>query len=79
MPSSAVSQIGSARTRFTPDSPARRRATRGGMLGNYVDQVDIFLPVIALAPVSDRVLGPGLRYLAGRRAAGHREPLGEPP
>lgn len=59
MPSSAVSQIGSARTRFTPDSPARRRATRGGMLGNYVDQVDIFLPVIALAPVSDRVLGPG--------------------
>ena len=58
-PATTSHENASARTGFATDSPARRRATRGGMLGNYVDQVDIFLPVIALAPVSERVLGPG--------------------
>lgn len=36
----------------------RRSAVRGGLLGNFVDQVDIFLPVIALAPAAAIVLGP---------------------
>lgn len=40
-----------------PD-PARA-AVRGGVLGNYVDQFDIFLPVIALAPVTATLYGPG--------------------
>lgn len=35
-----------------------RNAVRGGLLGNFVDQVDIFLPVIALAPAAAIVLGP---------------------
>jgi MFS family permease len=35
-----------------------RSAARAGLLGNYVDQVDIFLPVIALAPAAAIVLGP---------------------
>ncbi|WP_341940638.1 MFS transporter [Microbacterium sp. LWH10-1.2] len=40
-------------------SPSRaRNAVRGGLLGNFVDQVDIFLPVIALAPAAAIVLGP---------------------
>jgi MFS family permease len=34
-----------------------RRAVRGGIFGNYVDQFDIFLPVIALAPVSAHLFG----------------------
>ena len=29
------------------------------MLGNFVDQFDIFLPVIALAPAAARLYGPG--------------------
>lgn len=35
-----------------------RRAVRGGILGNYVDQFDIFLPVIALAPAAAHLFGP---------------------
>lgn len=42
-----------------PETSSRaRRAVRGGLLGNFVDQVDIFLPVIALAPAAAVVLGP---------------------
>jgi len=39
-----------------PD-PAARRAVRGGIGGNYVDQFDIFLPVVALAPASADLFG----------------------
>ncbi len=41
-------------------APARaaRSAVRGGTLGNFVDQFDIFLPVIALAPAAGRLYGP---------------------
>lgn len=35
-----------------------RPAVRAGLLGNFVDQFDIFLPIIALAPVAAIVLGP---------------------
>ncbi|MCR6494488.1 MFS transporter [Cellulomonas sp. P24] len=51
-----------------PPSPSRaaptpvgaaRSAVRGGVLGNYVDQFDIFLPVIALAPAAAHLYGPG--------------------
>ncbi len=35
-----------------------RRAIRGGIFGNYVDQFDIFLPVIALAPAAAHLFGP---------------------
>lgn len=42
-----------------PETSTRaRNAVRGGLLGNFVDQVDIFLPVIALAPAAAIVLGP---------------------
>lgn len=34
-----------------------RRAIRGGIFGNYVDQFDIFLPVIALAPAAAHLFG----------------------
>ncbi|MEV8254735.1 MFS transporter [Rhodoglobus sp. NPDC076762] len=34
-----------------------KRAVRGGIFGNYVDQFDIFLPVIALAPASAQLFG----------------------
>ena len=34
-----------------------RRAVRGGIFGNYVDQFDIFLPIIALAPAAARLYG----------------------
>ena len=34
-----------------------KRAVRGGILGNYVDQFDIFLPVIALAPAAAHLYG----------------------
>ena len=35
-----------------------RRAIRGGIFGNYVDQFDIFLPVIALTPAASHLFGP---------------------
>lgn len=34
-----------------------RHARRGGILGNYVDQFDIFVPVIALAPAAPQLFG----------------------
>ena len=63
--SRATTESGTAEPR-TPETSAvahkqRRRArsaARAGLLGNYVDQVDIFLPVIALAPAAAIVLGP---------------------
>lgn len=49
-------------SRLKTDPPATsvraRNAVRGGLFGNFVDQVDIFLPVIALAPAAAVVLGP---------------------
>jgi MFS family permease len=49
----------SARAEVPPSAPpGMRRAVRGGILGNYVDQFDIFLPVIALAPASAHLFGP---------------------
>lgn len=38
--------------------PGVRRAVRGGIFGNYVDQFDIFLPVIALTPAAAELFGP---------------------
>lgn len=35
-----------------------KRAIKGGIFGNYVDQFDIFLPVIALAPAAAHLFGP---------------------
>ena len=37
---------------------ANRAAIVGAIVGNFVDQFDIFLPVIALAPASATVFGP---------------------
>lgn len=34
-----------------------RQAVRGGIFGNYVDQFDIFLPVVALAPAAAQLFG----------------------
>jgi hypothetical protein len=34
-----------------------RRAIRGGIIGNYVDQFDIFLPVVALTPATVHLFG----------------------
>ncbi|MHA7285887.1 MFS transporter [Arthrobacter sp. MDT3-44] len=41
----------------TTDERRARHAVRGGILGNFVDQFDIFLPVIALAPAASTLLG----------------------
>ena len=38
--------------------PNARRAIRGGIFGNYVDQFDIFLPVVALTPATVHLFGP---------------------
>ncbi|WP_229117975.1 MFS transporter [Enemella evansiae] len=38
--------------------PAGRAALRGGIAGNYVDQLHIFLPLVALAPALPRIAGP---------------------
>ncbi|NNG19772.1 MFS transporter [Naumannella sp. ID2617S] len=38
--------------------PAGRAALRGGVVGNYVDQLHIFLPLVALAPALKTVAGP---------------------
>lgn len=45
--------------RIQPASPPRtsRAATRGALASNYVDQFDIFVPVIALAPVTASLFG----------------------
>jgi MFS family permease len=44
--------------RSSPVPAAVRRAVRGGIFGNFVDQFDIFLPVIALTPAAAEVFGP---------------------
>lgn len=41
----------------TPMPVAAKRAIRGGIVGNFVDQFDIFLPVIALAPAAAHLFG----------------------
>ena len=41
-------------------SPERRRALTGGITGYFVDQFDIYLPVIALAPAMAFFVPPGL-------------------
>lgn len=56
MPQSSVPSPSSLRV---PDDPRRRHAVRGGIFGNFVDQFDIFLPVIALAPAASTLLGAG--------------------
>lgn len=38
--------------------PQGRAALRGGIAGNYVDQLHIFLPVVALAPALPTLAGP---------------------
>ena len=49
----------SAATKQSTTAPLdARRAIRGGIFGNYVDQFDIFLPVIALAPAAAHLFGP---------------------
>lgn len=40
--------------------PAGRAAVRGGVIGNYVDQLNIFLPVTALGPAMPTIGGPGV-------------------
>ncbi len=50
--------LGHSDGRITPMPTAVRRAVRGGILGNFVDQFDIFLPVIALTPAAADVFGP---------------------
>ena len=47
------------RRSLVPELPADgQAAVRGGMWGNFVDQVDIFLPVTALAPALPVLAGP---------------------
>jgi MFS family permease len=43
---------------IAPMPTAIRRAVRGGIFGNFVDQFDIFLPVIALTPAANNLFGP---------------------
>ncbi|MFN8097660.1 MAG: MFS transporter [Dermatophilaceae bacterium] len=38
--------------------PSGRAALRGGVIGNYVDQIHIFLPLVALAPALATLAGP---------------------
>lgn len=46
---------------IAPELPrASRAAVRGGIGGNFVDQLNIFLPVTALAPALPTLAGPGL-------------------
>lgn len=49
-----------AETHDVPDSLAaqRRSALRGGVVGNLVDQVHIFLPLVTLAPALPTLVGP---------------------
>lgn len=45
--------------------PTGRAAVRAGVVGNYVDQVNIFLPVVALAPALTTLAGPHVGVTAG--------------
>lgn len=58
---STRSQGGAGRVDGSTDDAARyaRQAVRGGIVANYVDQFDIFVPVIALAPAASAVFGGG--------------------
>ncbi|QCB92411.1 MFS transporter [Cellulomonas shaoxiangyii] len=62
-PGAEAPSDGARPPRRGPDHPTRaaadpaRAAVRGGVLGNYVDQFDIFLPVLALAPVAAELYG----------------------
>ncbi len=38
--------------------PEGRAALRGGVIGNYVDQIHIFLPLVALTPALTTLAGP---------------------
>lgn len=42
----------------TTHPAAGRAAVRAGVVGNYVDQINIFLPVLALAPALSTIAGP---------------------
>lgn len=42
-----------------------RAAVRAGVVGNYVDQINIFLPVVALAPALATLAGPHAGVTAG--------------
>ena len=54
----SASSLRSTPARLPSQAPlSTRRAVRGGIFGNYVDQFDIFLPVIALAPASAHLFG----------------------
>ncbi|MBH0010110.1 MFS transporter [Salinibacterium sp. SWN1162] len=55
---SSHSHAGASNIAVATEPPlGTRRAVRGGIFGNYVDQFDIFLPVIALAPASAQLFG----------------------
>lgn len=45
--------------------PTGRAAVRAGVVGNYVDQLSIFLPVVALAPALSTLAGPHAGMTAG--------------
>ncbi|UUZ45467.1 hypothetical protein LP422_04895 [Janibacter limosus] len=45
--------------------PTGRAAVRAGVVGNYVDRVNIFLPVVALAPALTTLAGPHVGVTAG--------------
>ncbi|WP_084349251.1 MFS transporter [Janibacter limosus] len=45
--------------------PTGRAAVRAGVVGNYVDQINIFLPVVALAPALVTLAGPHAGVTAG--------------
>lgn len=51
---------------LVPDlPPAGRAAVRAGVVGNYVDQINIFLPVVALAPALATLAGPHAGVTSG--------------
>lgn len=56
----------SASSRLVPGlPPTGRSAVRAGVVGNYVDQLSIFLPVVALAPALGTLAGPHAGVTAG--------------
>jgi MFS family permease len=58
MSSRAVSSTSTGPQPAPPSAGPAWSAVRGGVFGNYVDQFDIFLPVIALAPAAVYLYGP---------------------
>ncbi len=55
----AADLIGSVDEITPPQLPPEGRAAlRGGVIGNYVDQIHIFLPLVALAPALATLAGP---------------------